>query len=472
MPCQLNLKSILPSSAAVVGLGMALGSLACAPSDRSVARIVGRQPDIILITIDALRADHLGIYGYDRPTSPSIDAFARGAVVVRDHISQAPYTKASMASLFTGLFPTAHKVVTSSVTFAAAMTGHVESAVPTTDVLDSAVSTLAEELAAVGYQTVGLDTNPFLLREFGFAQGFGEYEFLSDEGSVVSSATDVAARALQAIDARDRARPLFVWFHVMEPHSPYTPAEAFRQMFPPRSPPLIVPSETIQPWLMIQGSRDARVYEALYDAEVREADEALGRFFSGLRERHMMASSIVVLTADHGEEFFDHGGFEHNRTLFDEMIRVPLIVAAPGLAPAMREAQTQQVDLMPTLAAQAGARVPDGLHGADIWPVLEGKSKGERYAYSENPGSLYSLRTREWKFISTLQGGHHLYRIDLDPGEREDLVGTHPEETERYRDLLVKILASAATAGKRLRGQSAPIQPRVLQRLKALGYVQ
>ena len=300
MPCQLNLRPIPLSSAAVVGLAMALASQACAPSGPSVARVVGHQPDIILITIDALRADHLGIYGYDCPTSPSIDAFARGAVVVRDHISQAPYTKASMASLFTGLFPTTHKVVTSSVTFASAMTGHVSSAVPTTDVLDSEVSTLAEELAAAGYQTVGLDTNPFLLREFGFAQGFGEYEFLSDEGTVVSSAADVTARALQVIDARDRARPLFIWFHVMEPHSPYTPAEPFRQMFPPRSPPLIVPSDTIPPWLMVQGSRDARVYEALYDAEVREADDALGRFFSGLDERHMIGTSIVVLTADHG----------------------------------------------------------------------------------------------------------------------------------------------------------------------------
>jgi arylsulfatase A-like enzyme len=452
-------------------LVMALGSTGCARSP-TVAQLTGRRPDIILITVDALRADHLGIYGYDRPTSPSIDAFARGAVVVRDHISQAPYTKASMASLFTGLFPTAHKVVTSSVTFAAAMTGHVAGSLPTTDVLDAEATTLAEQLAAAGYQTVGLDTNPFLLREFGFAQGFSDYEFLSDESNVFTRAADVVARALQVVDGRDRSRPLFVWLHLMEPHSPYTPAEPFRSLFPPRTPPLRVPPETIPPWLVVQGSSDAHVYEALYDAEIREADDALGALFAGLRSRRAMDTSIVVLTADHGEEFFDHGGFEHNRTLYEEMIRVPLIVAAPGLTPGIRDAQTEAVDMMPTLLVQAGARVPERLQGADVWPVLQGKSRGERYAYSENPGVLYSLRTREWKFISTLQGGHHLYRIDQDPHEQQDLAATHPEETERYRDLLVKILASAATAGKQLRGQSAPIQPRVLQRLKALGYVQ
>lgn len=472
MPCQLNLSRIVGRSTAVATLAAILGSMACARSSPAVAQITGRQPDIILITIDALRADHLGVYGYDRPTSPSIDAFARGAVVVRDHISQAPYTKASMASLFTGLFPTTHKVVTTSVTFAAAMTGHVATTLPTTDVLDVEISTLAEQLAAAGYQTVGLDTNPFLLREFGFAQGFADYEFLSDESSVFSSAADVAARALQVIDRRDRSRPLFVWFHLMEPHSPYTPAESFRHMFPARSPPLLVPPDTMPPWIVLNGSSDAHLYEALYDAEIREADDALGAFFAGLRSRRAFDSSIVVLTADHGEEFFDHGGFEHNRTLYEEMIRVPLIVAAPGLEPGIREVQTQAVDVMPTLLVQAGARVPDGLHGADIWSVLQGRSRGERYAYSEIAGTLYSLRTREWKLISSLQGAHHLYRINMDPREREDLAGTHPEETERYRDLLTKILASAATAGKRVRGQSAPIQPRVLQRLKALGYVQ
>ncbi len=471
MPCQLNVSTVLRRSLAVAALAVAAGSLACTRSSSSVAAITGRQPDIILITIDALRADHLGIYGYDRPTSPSIDAFARGAVVIRDHISQAPYTKASIASLFTGLFPTAHKVFTTAVHFTAAMSGRVPANIPLTDVLDSEVTTLAEQLAAAGYQTVGLNTNPFLLREFGFAQGFSQYEFLSGDGEF-GNAADVTARALQAIDARDTSRPLFLWFHLMEPHASYTPAEPYRRMFPSRTPPLLVPPETIPRWIAQDGSTDARFYEALYDGEIRQADAALGGFFDGLRSRKLFDTSIIALTADHGDEFFDHGGFDHNRTLYDEMVRVPLIVAAPGLKPGIREVETQAVDLMPTLAAQAGRTAPEGLHGADIWRVLEGKEDGEQYAYSEIPGKLYSLRTREWKFISSLQGGHRLYRIKEDPHEQQNVVGSHPDETERYRDLLAKILASAATAGKKVRGQAAPIQPRVLERLKALGYVQ
>jgi arylsulfatase len=429
----------------------------------------GRKPDIILITVDALRADHLGLYGYDRPTSPHLDAFSREAVVVRDHIAQAPYTKASIASLFTGLFPTAHKAFTTSRSFSDTMSGHVAGELPVTDVLDPRLETLAERLASAGYQTHGLNTNPFLLAEFGFAQGFERYEFLVT-GENFSNAPDVIARAFEVLDARDRSRPLFLWFHLMEPHSPYTPAARLRHVFPPRTPPLLAPPETIPAWIVSEGSLDARVYEALYDADIREADDAIGAFLSGLKARGMWEASVVVVTSDHGEEFFDHGGFEHNRTLYDEMLRVPLIVKAPGLPPGIREAQTQSVDLLPTLAAAAGLTIAD-LHGTDIWRVLRGTGEGERYAVSELVGNRYALRTREWKLISTLAGLHELYDLRQDPHEQRNVVGSELDRTVQFRDVLTRILASSAMMGQKLQGQFAPIQPRVLERLKALGYV-
>jgi arylsulfatase A-like enzyme len=256
----------------------------------------------------------------------------------------------------------------------------------------------------------------------------------------------------------------------MEPHSPYAPAAAIRQMFPARTPPLLAPPETIPEWIAVDGSRDARFYEALYDGRIRETDEALGAFFDGLRARTLLETSIIVVTSDHGEEFFEHGGFEHNRTLYDEMLRVPLIVRAPGLTPGIRDAQTQSVDLLPTLAASAGLTVED-LHGTDAWPVLRGNAGGRQYAVSELVGTLYALRTRDWKLISTLAGSHELYDLRQDPRELRNVYASELDRTVQFRNALMKIVASSAMMGRKLQGRSAPINPRVLERLKALGYV-
>lgn len=450
-------------SLAAAGCGRSAGTGSSVPTDK---------PDIILITIDALRADHLGTYGYSRPTSPAIDAFAREAVVVQDAVSQAPYTKASIASLFTGLFPTAHKAFTTSRTFDKTMTGHVSGALPSTDVLSPRLKTLAECLTEAGYQTIGINTNPFLIADFGFGRGFAQYEFLTGGDVQVATASAVTAKALAHIDARDRRKPLFVWLHLMEPHSPYTPPDRLRQMFPPEPPPLTVPSETIPAWIRVDNSTDARFYAALYDAEIRSADESLGTFFDGLKQRQLWDHSVVMLTADHGEEFYDHGGFEHNRTLYDEMLHVPLIVKAPGLAPRRLHEQIAEVDLLPTLVARAGGSVPAGLSGADVWPVLSGRRHAERYAYAELVGERYALRTREWKLISTLHGSHELYHLTADPHETQSLVAEDTNRTAEMRDVLTKVLATAVQAGSRFQGAFAPIPPRVLERLKSLGYVQ
>jgi arylsulfatase A-like enzyme len=260
---------------------------------------------VVLITIDALRADHLGVYGYDRPTSPNIDAFARESIVVDDAIAQAPYTKASIASLLTGLYPTAHKTYTTAANIVDTMDGRVDGALGATDVLPENVTTLAEALKARGYETAALTTNPFLIADFGFAQGFDRFEFVSGEG--FAAAPDVLARAVQIVDGQEE--PLFLWVHLMEPHSPYSPAISFEHELPRLSMPRVMPeSFTIPGYLAPGGSRDARFYETMYDREIRNVDAALGPFLGALREKPVWRDTVLVLTADHGEEFFEHGG--------------------------------------------------------------------------------------------------------------------------------------------------------------------
>ena len=187
------------------------------------------RPDILLVTIDALRADHLSSSGYDRLTTPAIDAFAQTAVRFTSAIAQAPYTKASVASLMTGLYPSTHKTVTTSVPFPETMTGHPATAPILTDVLPASVTTLAEVLRSAGYRTAGFTANPFLIEAFGFSRGFDRFQFYP--GGDFAGGDRLVADAVDAARASDPRQPLFTWVHLMEPHSPYTPPPFTAGMF-------------------------------------------------------------------------------------------------------------------------------------------------------------------------------------------------------------------------------------------------
>jgi arylsulfatase A-like enzyme len=428
------------------------------------------RPNIIVITVDALRADHLGVYGYTRPTSPSIDAFAKGAVVVTDGISQAPYTKASIASLLTGLYPTAHKTYTTKPTFGQLMTTGVgNTALPYTDILSAEIQTLPEALHAAGYETFALTSNPYLVSEFGFAQGFEHFRFVAEQREL-ASAPYVLAEAMKALDARS-PRPFFLWVHLMEPHSPYTPPEPYRSMFPPLTPAEPIDPSVIPAWIRIGGSRDLNLYKARYDGEIRTADEAIGTFFEELRRRRLWDRTAIVVTADHGESFMEHGVLEHNTWLYDELVRVPLVIRIPGLRPRRVRTQMQLVDLFPTLAGVAGAKVPPGLHGSDRFPHLQGRAAPESYAYSEMVGRRFSIRRLDWKYISSLQGGRQLFDLRVDPREQNNLAQQHPERVERLERDLQRVVAMAVKSGATIRGQSSPVSPDILKRLKSLGYL-
>jgi arylsulfatase A-like enzyme len=421
---------------------------------------------IVLVTIDALRADHLGVYGYTRPTSPNIDAFARDAIVIEEAIAHAPSTKASIASLMTGLYPSAHKTYTTAYTVDEAMRGSVEGTPPKTDVLPGAVTTMAEAFAAAGYATAAITTNPFLIADFGFAQGFKQFEFMGAED--FATAEHVFSRALELVDRGPS--PMFLWVHVMEPHSPYTPPESARRELPPIEPPSIVPlAVEIPPWIVVGENRNLRLYESLYDGEIRSADAAFGRFVTALRARGRWQKTALVLTADHGEQFMEHGGFEHNTNLHDELVHVPLIMHVPGLYPHFVQGQAQLIDVMPTLVALAGGPVPPTINGRNLGPMLRGEPIREDPAFAEIVGQQSMVRTREWKLITT-RLGTELYALARDPGERHPMA--YPKRTAELAQLLERIRMSALRAGEGIAGDTAPIGPGTRRRLEALGYIQ
>jgi choline-sulfatase len=426
--------------------------------------------NIIVITVDALRADHLGVYGYTRPTSPFIDAFAKEAVVVSDGISQAPYTKASIASVLTGLYPTAHKTYTTNVKFDQLMaTGAAKGSLPSTDVLGPDLHRLPETLHDAGFETFALTSNPFLIPDFGFAQGFEHFRFLT-ENRDFASARFMLAEAMKALDGRSQ-RPFFLWVHLMEPHSPYTPPEPYRSMFPPLTPPHPIDPSVIPAWIRIGDSSDLNLYEARYDGEVRTADAAIGGFFDELRRRGLWDRTVIVVTADHGESFMEHGVLEHNTSVYDELLHVPMVIRIPGVAPRRARMQVQLVDLYPTLARIAGAKVPDGLHGSDRLQELRGAISPDSYAYSELVGRRFSIRTLEWKYISSLQGGRQLFDLRVDPREQNNLAPQQPERVEQMERELRRVLAMAVKSGESVSAQSSPVAPEVLKQLRSLGYI-
>ena len=429
------------------------------------------RPNLVLITIDSLRSDHLGVYGYPRPTSPQIDAFAREAVVVSDAITQAPYTKAAVASLLTGLFPTAHKTYTTSVPLRLLQpSGSVGSAtVQQTDVLSADLPTLPASLQAAGYHTIAFSANPYLIPDFGFAHGFDTFTYVKGEDAVYAHADEMMALATKAV--AQAPQPFFLWVHLMDTHNPYTPPEPYRSMLPPLTPARPIDPSHIPDYLRIGNSNDLNLYLARYDAGARAADTAIGRFFSALRASHLWDQTGVVVTADHGEGFMEHNLMSHNNSLYDELLHVPLIIKLPGLTPRKVHAQVQLADLFPTLARVAGASVPKTLHGFDIMPVLTGTGSAEPYAYAELVGARFALRALDWKIIASFQGGRELFNLKSDHGEAANLARTDLAETDRLEHVLARALAMAIKDGEKTPHRQIPVSPLVLERLRALGYI-
>jgi choline-sulfatase len=389
---------------------------------------------------------------------------------VSDGISQAPYTKASMASFLTGLYPTAHKTFTTSVSVAQLLSAGVgKAALPSTDVLSPEVQRLPATLRDAGFETFAVTTNPYLIPDFGFAQGFEHFRFISEHEDF-ASAKVALAEATKALDHRT-PRPFFMWVHLMEPHSPYTPPEPYKSMFPALTPPRPIDPSVIASWLRLEDSNDLNLYEARYDGEIRTADAAIGAFFEELRRRQLWDRTVIVLTADHGESFMDHGVMGHNTWLYDELVHVPLLVRIPGVTPHRVHAQVQLVDLYPTLAGMAGATLPKDLHGVNRLPVLQLGAAADSYAYSEVVGARFSIRTLEWKYISSLQGGRQLFNLQGDPHEQNNLARQQPERVEQLERELRRVVAMAVKSGQNVHGQSSPVAPEVLKQLKSLGYI-
>lgn len=378
--------------------------------------------NVILVSIDTLRADHLGCYGYPRETSPRIDAFSREAILFEEAIATASSTLPSHASMFTGLVPPHH-----GASFARSAA------------LSPSILTLTEILRGGGYATASWNGGAQLSDVWGLDQGFDLYSSFGGAtragGPEIDLTDDRLDRTVHAaldwIDRRRGERPFFLFLHSYEVHAPYTPSLALRGRFGRFDTRL---TDRISIYELRQakegkasfGPEDLKHIVASYDAEIVSADLAFGLLLDGLRHRSLLDETVVVLTSDHGEEFGEHGvvGW-HSHTLFDELLRVPLLIRLPEgrLGGSRVASQVSGIDVSPTILDALGRPSPAVFQGRSLMGLAEGDGSGSARAVlsarDARKKNLISLRAGGWKWIRA--GG--LYDLSTDPGEIADLRG-------------------------------------------------
>ena len=423
-----------------LGTLTALSLAACraGPGSKAPAAGAAGRP-VVLITIDTLRADRLGAYGSTRGLTPALDRFAHGAVRFTAAVTAVPLTLPAHATILTGLHPARHGVRTNDGFQLAA-----------------GVPTLADALRARGYATAAFIGGYPLQAASGLPRGFDRYDddFLRSAGVVERSADEVVRSALVWIDG-NTSHPFFVWLHLFDPHSPYTPPAPFA----------------------------AAHADAPYDGEIAYTDAAIGRLFDRLQQLGLFSRSAVLVVADHGESLGEHGERTHGTFLYDATVRVPLLVKLAGnTAARVVTVPVETADLAPTIAAMAGATLGP-VDGRSLLPLMGDGSPArsaagdpDRPAYAETYyqnvllgwSPLRAVRTRRWKFIEAPRP--ELYDLESDPGERQNRIDDRAAVASGLQRSLPAVPAASADAraGRRSLPSAASESA---ERLRSLGYV-
>lgn len=376
-----------------------------------------RPPLAIIYLVDTLRADHTTPYGYARDTTPELAAFARDAVVFEQAVSHASWTKPAVASIFTSLLPGRHR------------------AVQLRDSLDPGLVTLAEMLQARGFATGAAVANSVIYTAgTNFDQGFDFFAGLHGAGnrpSKVVEAGPVVDTALGWLDER-RGFPNFLYVHTMDPHVPYTPPAPFDRKYEPH-PTADHPAQ--DPRYDLKEPLDKERLIAQYDGEIAYGDQEFGRFLRELKQRGLYDRALIAFVADHGEEFEDHGKWLHGRSVFDELVRVPLVVKFPGRRHGGTRVaqQVQTVDLLPTVLEHLALPVPAApvITGHPLQAVVAGGAP-EPPAVSEisHRGFVaHGMRTSRDKYVRRFSPEEDELYFDLkaDPRESRNLIDAHRE---------------------------------------------
>jgi arylsulfatase A-like enzyme len=420
-------------------------------------------PSVILVSIDTLRPDHLGCYGYGRPTSPEIDRFRAEAVLFEQAIAHAPSTLPSHASILTSLVPAHHGASVANGL-----------AVP----LEAL--TLAEVLRERGYATASFNGGIQLDRAWGLDQGFDRYVSVKPRDASAESLVDPTDRFAHVVDEAARwlsgqeGRPVFLFLHTYEVHHPYSPEAADLALFrgdyrgPLPDQVSVDLLKRINDGAQAVDARDRRHVVAAYDAEIRSMDRAFGRLRARLEERGRYEDALVVFTSDHGEEFGEHGRMGwHTHSLHDELLRVPLLVKLPKarLAGASLGGQARGIDVAPTLLAALGIAAPAAFEGRNLLadrPLMGEGTETLAARDVKEPNRSAAIRTLEWKLYDG-----RLFDLRRDAGETRDVAAGESAVVERLRGRERVLLGARPAPPRRPAAQTDELR----ERLRSHGYV-
>jgi len=417
--------------AGIVALGCALALPACAPRPE-------RPRTILLIVVDTLRADRLGCYGSPRDLTPHLDELARESVRFAHAQAHSPWTLPSVGSILTSVVPTA--------LWEPGSNGRLRGDLPT----------LPEILARDGYHTLASVNSRLFDPRFGLDRGFApeDYDVFPSRNDFLRPAREAVEDLLLRLDELPGSEPLFLLLHLFDPHLDYRPPRAFLERIGGGDDPRgdrFEPGPEIQDddWSPDAGTR--RWIERLHDAEVAAVDDAIGTLLRELARRGRADDALVVFTADHGEEFFEHGGFEHGHTVYQELLHVPLLIRIPGGAHAgtVVDAPVRQIDIAPTVLDVAGIDPPEGFQGKPLLPppppgAPPSACVAEFLLYGSERKSVrvgrYKLVTDEWRRPFAL------YDLREDPAERKDVLATQPDRARDLARELVRFVGDESRA--------------------------
>jgi arylsulfatase A-like enzyme len=453
-------------------LSLLVSVLAC--QQQPPAQVADERPPLILISIDTLRADHLGCYGYQRPTSPSIDQLAETAVVFEQLVNAGGATLPVHLSMLTSLPPVVHGIFAQNP-----------------QPLPEERVTLAEQLSEAGYTTAAFTDGGFVSGQLGFGQGFDHFD---DSGGHLER---IMPRLEDWLDHK-LDRPFFLFLHTYDVHSgkeplPYNSPPEFRDLFTQGYDGFTgcigdrCGSELLA-WINARlregdpsaaellSADDLGYLVDLYDGGIRHMDHEIGRLLDGLRKRGLYDRSLIILTSDHGEEFFEHGKLLHHQN-YEENALVPLIIKLPGQrsAGARVSALASTIDIMPTMLDVAGVEPNQQVWGESLLPVIAGEQPGRVFVHIASGPE--KLRTERWSLVLSRGKPIGLYDLLSDPAETVDLAADHPEVVAEllalYRSNLKQERAARRAFNKGLPPPTpARLSEELTESLKALGYLE
>ncbi len=402
--------------AATAVLTTVLAALAGQPVAQAAPQTASAQPHIIFIVVDALRPDHMSAYGYDRPTTPAVQQrLANGGVRFEEATTASSWTYPSNAAMLTGRMPS--RLHVDWADHSSAVAGDEKM--------------LAEFLHDAGYQTAGFVDNFYLESRFGMAQGFDHYE-RSQGDERAAALNELAFNWLDSSWVGPQGeQPLFLFMYYYDPHTWYDPPPPYDTLYDPTYTGTLTADVYQHGQAVVAGDivpteRDVFHLKALYDGEITYWDVHLGRLFDRLEAEGILDDSLIVLTSDHGQMFGEHGKWVHRNSLYEEVLRVPLMVSLPGVLPAGQVITTPVVtaDVTPTILELAGLAVPPALDGQSLVPLMLGQTTMDgRVIYAEmeaeprpdSPGHWiappYDLRSAK------VDGWKYIHEVNHDPGD-------------------------------------------------------